>query len=148
MASWSTVVGEFGSVGGNSVLRTEVWEAGQSGWRGSWLRKGLLGASRALQSGGKNQKCSTSGLVGSMTLAAWVVPNASKMRRKSEVCERWAKWLHGPYRPEESPSLHRRVQRCPERWPGGYITFTAWWVPNTSQGKRKSEGPLSGLVAT
>ena len=41
VASWSTVVGEFGCVGGNSVVWTEVWEGGSELVAGKLVPKGV-----------------------------------------------------------------------------------------------------------
>ena len=63
-----------------------------------WLHVPFRLGSPPLQSGGQNQKWPTSGQGGYITLAAWVVPTASKRGAESEVAHKWARWLHNPYR--------------------------------------------------
>ena len=55
-------------------------------------------ASPTWQSGVQNQKWPTSGQIGYITPAVQGVSNASVRGTKSEVAERWACWLHSPYR--------------------------------------------------
>ena len=43
------------------------------------------------------------------------VPNASKRWTKSKVTQKWAHWLHNPYRLGGSPTLQRRGQN--QKWP-------------------------------
>ena len=51
-----------------------------------------------LQSGGQNQKWRINGQGGYITLAASGIPAASKRVAKSEVADKWARWLHHPCR--------------------------------------------------
>ena len=51
-----------------------------------------------LQSGGENQKWPTSGQSGYVTPAVSGIPTASQRGGKSEVAQKWAKWLRHPYR--------------------------------------------------
>ena len=55
-------------------------------------------ASLALQSKGKNEQWPTSGQIGYITLAMWMVPNASERGTKSTMAHKWADWLHHPCR--------------------------------------------------
>ena len=55
-------------------------------------------ASPPLQSGGQNQKWPTSGQNGYLTPAVSGIPTASERGAKSEVAEKWAKWLPHPCR--------------------------------------------------
>ena len=48
--------------------------------------------------GGQNQKWPTSGQGGYITPAAWGVPTASERGDKSELAQKWARWLHNPGR--------------------------------------------------
>ena len=51
-----------------------------------------------LRSWGQNQKWPINGQGGYITLAASGIPTASKRGAKSEVADKWARWLHHPYR--------------------------------------------------
>ena len=51
-----------------------------------------------LQSGGQNQKWSTSGQSGYLTPAVSGIPTAAERGAKSEVAHKWAKWLPHPCR--------------------------------------------------
>ena len=51
-----------------------------------------------LQSGGQSQKWPTSGQSGYLTSAVSGIPNASERGAKSEVANKWAKWLPHPCR--------------------------------------------------
>ena len=51
-----------------------------------------------LQSGGQNQKWPTSGQSGYLTPAVSGIPTASERGAKSEVADKWAKWLPHPCR--------------------------------------------------
>ena len=59
-------------------------------------------------------------MVGDITPAAWGVPNASEWGKASYVAQKWATWLHNPYR------QRFRVEGQNQKWttsePGGYIT--------------------------
>ena len=111
---------------------------------------------------GQNQEWPTSGQGGYITPTAWGVPNPSGRGAPSQVAHKWARWLHNPYRlgvpsasgrgaesevahkwarwlhnPCSVRSPHRfRARGHNEKWPttgqGGYITPTAWGVPNPS----------------
>ena len=63
------------------------------------------GESPPLQSGGRNKKWPTSGRGGYITPAAWKVPTTSERGTKSEVAQKWARWLHNPCRLGGSPPL-------------------------------------------
>ena len=64
-----------------------------------WLHSPYrLGGSPALQSGGQNQRWLTEGHSGYRSPAALGVPTASKWGAKSEVAQKWARWLHNPSR--------------------------------------------------
>ena len=54
--------------------------------------------SAPLQSGGQNQKWPTSGQSGYVTRAVSGIPTASEQGAKSEVANKWAKWLRHPCR--------------------------------------------------
>ena len=49
-----------------------------------------------LQSGGQNQRWTTSGQGGYITRAAWGVPTASEWGAEAEVAHKWARWSHNP----------------------------------------------------
>ena len=67
--------------------------------RARWLHKPCcIGGSPTIQSGGQNQRWSTSGPVGYITPAAWGVPTALERGTGSEVAHKWARWLHNPCR--------------------------------------------------
>ena len=51
-----------------------------------------------LQSGGLNQKWSTNGQGGYITLAVSRGPSASERGPELEVANKWARWLHNPCR--------------------------------------------------
>ena len=112
-----------------------------------------------LQSGGRNQKWPTNGQGGYITLAASGIPTPAERGAKSEVANKWARWLHHPCRlgdphrlktggkirsgpqmgkvatsplpPRGSPALQSGGQN--QKWPtageGGYITLAASGIP-------------------
>ena len=51
-----------------------------------------------LQIGGQNQKWPINGQGGYITPAASGIPTASERGAKSEVADKWARWLHHPCR--------------------------------------------------
>ena len=95
-----------------------------------------------LHSGGQNHRWPTSGQGGYIAPTAWGVPTASQRGAESEVAHKWATWLHNPCRFGRCPSLQSKGQN--HRWPisgqDGYITPTAWGMPNASQRGAKSQG--------
>ena len=94
--------------------------------------------------------------------------DASHHGTKSEAAHKWAKWLHNPCRPRvpqhftagtKSQVAHKwvewihnpcrlgnpkRVRAGPLGGLGGYITPTAWGVPDASQWRTKSEWATRG----
>ena len=122
-----------------------------------------------LQSGRQNQKWPIHGQGGYITPAASRIPTASKRGAKSEVTDKWARWLHhpcrlgdphrftaggeirsGPYMgnvatsplpPRGSPPLQSKGQN--QKWPingqGGYVTPAASGTPTASKPRAKSE---------
>ena len=106
-----------------------------------WLHKPCPhGGSQTLQSGGRNQKWPTSGLVGCITPAACGVPNSST----PSTNQKWAETVFGgDITPTawKSPTLQSGGQnlRWPTGGPGGYIRLAASEVPHTSRRGRKSE---------
>ena len=56
----------------------------------------LSRGSPPLHSGGRNQKWPINGQGGYITPAPSVIPTASKRGAKSEVADKWARWLHHP----------------------------------------------------
>ena len=58
----------------------------------------LSRGSPPLQSGGQNQKWPTNGQNGYLTPAVWGIPTAPERGAKSEVANKWAKWLPHPCR--------------------------------------------------
>ena len=130
-----------------------------------WLHKSMwCGGSPTLQSGGQNQKWTTSGPSGYITPAVWGISDALEWGTKSEVAHKCTAWLHNPcslggprhLRPEDKirigPQLgplatYRlppkgsltlqgggRNQKGPTSGPGGYIA-----VRDTLQQGTKSE---------
>ena len=125
--------------------------------------------SRPLQSGGQNQKWPTSGPNGYLTHAVSGIPNASEREAKSEVADKWAKWLPHPCRIGDphrfraggkirsgpqvgkmatsplpyrgSPPLQSGGQN--QKWPtsgqNGYLTHAVSGIPNASKREAKSE---------
>ena len=75
-----------------------------------------MGKVALLQSGGQNQRWPTSGQRGYTTPAACGVPNAFGRAAKSEVAQKWAKWLDNPCRLGGSPPFQTRGanQGCPQ----------------------------------
>ena len=66
-------------------------------WAG-WLHKPCrLAGPPMLHGGGENKEWPKNGLVGYIILAAWGVPDASE-GTKLAVADKWATWLHNPYR--------------------------------------------------
>ena len=49
-----------------------------------------------LQTGGENRKWPINGQGGYITLAAPGIPTASERGAKTEVTDKWARWLHHP----------------------------------------------------
>ena len=122
-----------------------------------------------LQSGGQNQKWPTCGQSGYVTPAVSGIPTASERGAKSEVADKWAKWLRHPCRlgdphrcraggkirsgplmgkvatspvpPRGSPPLESRGQN--QKWPtsgqSGYITPAISGIPAASERGAKSE---------
>ena len=97
--------------------------------------------SRRLQSGGQNQKWPINGQGGYITPAASGIPTASERGAKSEVANKWARWLHKPYRFGDPRPLQSGKQN--QKWPingqGGYITPAASGIPTASDRGAKSE---------
>ena len=122
-----------------------------------------------LQSGGQNQKWPTSGQSGYLTPAVSGIPTASKRGAKSEVAQKWAKWLPHPCRIGDphrfraggkirsgpqvgkmatsplpyrgSPPLYSGGQN--QKWPtsgqNGYLTPAVSGIPIASERGAKSE---------
>ena len=122
-----------------------------------------------LQSGGQNQKWPTSGQSGYLTPALSGIPTASERGAKSEVAQKWAKWLPHPCRIGDphrfraggkirsgpqvgkvatsplpcrgSPPLQSGGQN--QKWPtsgqSGYLTPTVSGIPTASERGAKSE---------
>ena len=122
-----------------------------------------------LQSGGQNQKWTTSGQSGYLTPAVSGIPTASKRGAKSEVAHKWAKWLPHPCRIGDprrfraggkirsgpqvgkvatsplpyrgSPPLESGGQN--QKWPtsgqNGYLTPAVSGIPTASERWAKSE---------
>ena len=118
---------------------------------------------------GSQEKWPTSGQGGYITPAASGIPTASERGAKSEVANKWARWLHHPCRlgdphrfraggkirsgpqvgkvatsplpPRGSPPLQSGGQN--QKWPtsgqGGYITPAASGIPTASERGAKSE---------
>ena len=122
-----------------------------------------------LQSGGQNQKWPTSGQSGYLTPAVSGIPTASKRGTKSEVAQKWAKWLPHPCRIGDphrftaageirsgpqvgkvatSPLLYRgspplqsggQNQKWPTYGQSGYLTPAVSGIPTASKRGAKSE---------
>ena len=109
-----------------------------------------IGASPPFQSGGQNQKWPTNGQSGYLTPAVSGIPTASERGAKSEVAQKWAKWLPHPCRiGDPSASKRGAKSEVAHRW--------AKWVRHPCRigdahrfragGKVKS-GPQYSKVAT
>ena len=122
-----------------------------------------------LQSVAKNQKWPTSGHSGYVTLAVSGIPTASERGGKSDVAQKWAKWLHHPCRLGDphhfraggkirggplvgtvatsllpsrgSPPLQSGGENQKWRTSGqsGYVTPAVWGIPTASERGEKSE---------
>ena len=68
----------------------------------------LGGVSPTLHGGGQNQKWRTSGPGRCITRAACGVRKASERGTQSQVANKWAGWLHNPFR-----------LRCPQHFRAG-----------------------------
>ena len=122
-----------------------------------------------LQSGGQNQKWPTSGRSGYLTPAVSGIPTASERGAKSEVAQKWAKWLPHPCRIGDphrcraggkircgpqvgklatsplpyrgAPPLQSGGQN--QKWPTsrhtGYLTLARSGIPTASEQGAKSE---------
>ena len=122
-----------------------------------------------LQSGGQNKKWPTSGQSGYLTPAVSGIPTASERGAKSEVADKWAKWLPHPCRIGDphrfraggkirsgpqvgkmatsplpyrgSPPLQSGGQN--QKWPtsgqSGYLTPAVSGIPTASEREAKSE---------
>ena len=118
-----------------------------------WLKKpSPLRPSQTLQSGGQNQRVSTNGQGGYITLAAWGILKASERGTKSQD---WARWQHSLCRlggrqnlkSEDKLKSGAQVERVVTQRPsprgvrghGGYITPAAWEVRTGSKWRTKSE---------
>ena len=135
-----------------------------------WLPQPLpYRGSPPLQSGGQNQKWPTSGQNGYLTPAVLGIPTASGRGAKSEVAQKWARWLPHPCRigdPDRfraggkittgpqvgkmatsplpywgSPPLQSEGQN--QKWPtsgqSGYLTPAVLGIPTASEQGAKSE---------
>ena len=133
------------------------------------LENTLANAKGKRKKGGENQRWPTSGPECYITLAAEGIPRASERRTKSELAQKWAGWLHNPYRlegprrfkagdkirggpqvgwvttlplpPRGSPQLQSggQNQQRPTNGPGVCITPATCRVPNASERGTKSE---------
>ena len=122
-----------------------------------------------LQSGGQNQQWPTSGQSGYVTPAVSGIPTAAERGEKSEVTQKWAKWLRrpcrlgdphrcgaggkirngpqvgkvatSPFRFRGSPPLQSGGQN--QKWPtcgqSGYVTPAVSGIPTASERGAKSE---------
>ena len=94
-----------------------------------------------LQSGGQNQKWPTSGQNGYLTPAVSGIPTASERGAKSEMANKWAKWLPHPCRIGDP---HRfRAWEQNQKWPtngqNGYLTPAVLGIPTASERGARSE---------
>ena len=127
-----------------------------------------------LQSGGQNQKWPTSGQNGYLTPAVSGIPTASERGAKSEVADKWAKWLPHPCR-IGAPHRFRaggKIRSCPQvgkvatsplpyrgspplqsggqnqKWPtsgqSGYLTPAVSGSPPLQSGGQNQKWPTSG----
>ena len=95
-----------------------------------------------LWSGGQNQKWPINGQGDYITPAASGIPTASEQGgAKSEVAQKWARWLHHPRRLGDPH--HFRAGGQNQKWSingqGGYITPAASGIPTALEGGPKSE---------
>ena len=94
-----------------------------------------------LQSGGQNQKWPTSGQSGYLTLAVSGIRTAAERRAKSEVADKWAKWLPHPCRIGDPHRFGAGGQN--QKWPtsgqNGYLTPAVSGIPTASERGLKSE---------
>ena len=64
-----------------------------------WLHNPCrLGCPHRFRAGGGNQKWPTWGQCGYITPTAWGAPPFQSAGQKLEVAQKWARWLHNPYR--------------------------------------------------
>ena len=122
-----------------------------------------------LQSGGQDQKWPINGQGGYITPAASGIPTSPRRGAKSEVANKWARWLRhpcrlgdphrfraggkfrsGPYMgkvatsplpPRGSPPLHSggKIEKWPINGQGGYVTTAASGIPSASERGENSE---------
>ena len=103
-----------------------------------------------LQSGGQNQKWPTSGEIGYLTPAVSGIPAASERGGKSEVANKWAKWLPHPCRIGDP-------HRCRAGGKSKVAHKWANWLPHPCRlgdphrcraGSKIRSGPQVGKLAT
>ena len=104
-----------------------------------------------LQSGGQNQKWPINGQGGYITPAASGIPTRQSGGAKSEVAQKWARWLHHPCCLGDPHRFRAGGQN--QKWPingqGGYTTPAASGIPTASEGGGKiRSGPKMGKVTT
>ena len=94
-----------------------------------------------LQSGGQNQKWPTSGQSGYLTPTVSGIPTASERGAKSEVAQKWAKWLPHPCRIGDPHRFRAGGQNQKWRRSGqsGYLTPAVSGIPTAAERGAKSE---------
>ena len=109
----------------------------------------LSTGSPTLQRGGENQKWPSSGQIGYMTSAVRWSPRPSERGRKPEAANKWADWLHNPYRLGSTMLWSGgQNQQLPTSGQIGYITPTVWGPQCFGVGDKTSNCPQMGRLAT
>ena len=101
-----------------------------------------------LQSGGQNQKWSTSGQIGYLTPAVSGSPTASERGAKSEVVHKWANWLPHPCRIGEPHRLRAggKIRSGPQVGKLATSPLPYRRAPPPQSGGQNQKWPTSGQI--